>query len=176
VIKVSGQSLKDAAGKKPTHLIELDEPLLNAGQGYSQPTLGGSKRHRPNPMSNESILYPDNALPPALLFAPTPKAAKRALEFFTAQINNDHTRLAYLNATRRFAHWCETRGRDCVTSIKWWTHISAEVTQVGSERARQKESSLRLSGVEFCARPSGALLPPSRRINIKCISGGYFIP
>jgi hypothetical protein len=38
-------------------------------------------------------------------FAPTPKAAKRALEFFTTQVNNDHTRKAYLNATRRFAEW-----------------------------------------------------------------------
>jgi hypothetical protein len=38
------------------------------------------------------------------LFTPTPKA-KRVLEFFTAQINNDHTRKAYLNATRRFAEW-----------------------------------------------------------------------
>src|SRR2546430_11660224 len=46
---------------------------------------------------------------PASLFTPTPKAAKRVLEFFTAQINNDHTRKAYLNATRRFAAWCERR-------------------------------------------------------------------
>jgi len=61
-------------------------------------------------MSNEIILYPANELAPAVLFTPTPKAAKRVLEFFTAQINNDHTRLAYLNATRRFAHWCEGRG------------------------------------------------------------------
>jgi hypothetical protein len=38
------------------------------------------------------------------------KAAKRVLEFFTAQINNDHTRKAHLNATRPFAAWCETRG------------------------------------------------------------------
>lgn len=29
---VSGQSIKDAAGKKPTYLIELDEPLLNAAR------------------------------------------------------------------------------------------------------------------------------------------------
>jgi hypothetical protein len=36
-------------------------------------------------------------------FTPTPKAAKRVLEFFTAQINNDYTRKAYMNATRRFA-------------------------------------------------------------------------
>ena len=43
---------------------------------------------------------------PAPLFTPTPKAAKRMLEFFTAQINNPHTRRAYLNAARRFAAWC----------------------------------------------------------------------
>jgi hypothetical protein len=46
-------------------------------------------------------------LSPAPLFTPTPKAAKRVLEFFTGQINNDHTRKAYLNATRRFAAWCD---------------------------------------------------------------------
>jgi hypothetical protein len=46
----------------------------------------------------------------ARLFTPTPKATKRVLEFFTTQINNDHTRKAYLNAARRFAEWCEARG------------------------------------------------------------------
>ena len=40
---------------------------------------------------------------PAPLFTPTPQAARRMLEFFTAQLNNPHTRRAYLNATRRFA-------------------------------------------------------------------------
>ena len=43
---------------------------------------------------------------PAPLFTPTPQAARRMLEFFTAQINNPHTRRAYLNAARRFAAWC----------------------------------------------------------------------
>ena len=56
-------------------------------------------------MSTEIILSPSPALQPAPLFTPTPKAAKRVLEFFTAQINNEHTRKAYLNATRRFAEW-----------------------------------------------------------------------
>ena len=55
----------------------------------------------------EIILSPAPELQPAPLFTPTPKAAKRVLEFFTAQINNDHTRKAYLNATRRFAAWCD---------------------------------------------------------------------
>jgi site-specific recombinase XerD len=56
------------------------------------------------------ILSPGPELAPAPIFAPTPKAVRRTLEFFTTQINNDHTRKAYLNATRRFAAWCETRG------------------------------------------------------------------
>jgi hypothetical protein len=37
------------------------------------------------------------------LLTPTPKTAQRVLEFFTTQINSDHTRRAYLNATRRSA-------------------------------------------------------------------------
>lgn len=36
-------------------------------------------------MSTEIILSPAPALQPAPLFTPTPKAAKRVLEFFTAQ-------------------------------------------------------------------------------------------
>jgi hypothetical protein len=54
-------------------------------------------------MSTALTISQSPAMLPAKLFAPTPKAAKRVLEFFTAQINNDHTRKAYLNATRRFA-------------------------------------------------------------------------
>jgi hypothetical protein len=63
-------------------------------------------------MSSTEIIVLSTAaeLRPAPLFTPTPKAAKRVLEFFTTQINNDHTRKAYLNATRRFAQWYEARG------------------------------------------------------------------
>jgi hypothetical protein len=61
-------------------------------------------------MSNEPVPSPAPASVPAALFASTRKAAKRVFEFFTTQLNNDHTRKAYLNATRRFAQWCEARG------------------------------------------------------------------
>ena len=57
-------------------------------------------------MSGE--LAPANV--PAALFAPPPKAAKCVCTFFLTQIENDHTRKAYMNATRRFAAWCEARG------------------------------------------------------------------
>jgi site-specific recombinase XerD len=50
---------------------------------------------------------PSPAVLPARFFTPTPKTAKRVLEFFTAQVNNEHTRKSYLNATKRFAEWCE---------------------------------------------------------------------
>ena len=45
----------------------------------------------------------------APLFAPTPAAAKRCGEFFTAQINNDHTRRAYLIQRRAAAAGIRTR-------------------------------------------------------------------
>jgi hypothetical protein len=47
---------------------------------------------------------------PAPIFAPTPKAAKRVPDFITVRINNDHTPKSYLNATRRFAEWCDEHG------------------------------------------------------------------
>jgi hypothetical protein len=47
-------------------------------------------------MSGGLIVSPAPGLIPAPLFTPTPKAAKRVLEFFTAQVNNAHTRRAYL--------------------------------------------------------------------------------
>jgi site-specific recombinase XerD len=66
-------------------------------------------------MTTALIIAPSADLLPAPLFAPTPAATKRFIELFTAQINNDHTRKSYLNATKRFADWCETRGlRDLV--------------------------------------------------------------
>jgi hypothetical protein len=54
-------------------------------------------------MSTDVILAPAPELQPPSIFTLTPKAAKRVLEFFTGQINNDHTRTAYLNAIGRFS-------------------------------------------------------------------------
>lgn len=52
-------------------------------------------------------LHPDAtlaALP--VLFAPTPDAARRYVEFFTANTRNPHTRRAYARAATEFAVWC----------------------------------------------------------------------
>ena len=83
-------------------------------------------------MSSEIILSPVAALQPAPLFTPTPKAAKRVLEFFTAQINNDHTRKAYLNATRRFADWCAAHGIGELAAVQP-LHVAAFVKDLQGE-------------------------------------------
>ena len=80
-------------------------------------------------MTAALIIAPASELIPAALFAPTPKAAQRFVEFFTAQINNDHTRRAYLNATRRFAHWCEARGLHELTAVQPF-HVAAFVKEL----------------------------------------------
>jgi hypothetical protein len=63
-------------------------------------------------MSTELILLrsPAPAVFPARFFTPTPEAADCARDFFTTQLHNDHTRIAYLNATGRFAAWCKLHG------------------------------------------------------------------
>jgi site-specific recombinase XerD len=83
-------------------------------------------------MTTELISAPAPELQPAALFTPTPKAAKRVLEFFTAQINNDHTRKAYLNATRRFAEWCAARDIGKLASVEPF-HMAAFIKELQGE-------------------------------------------
>lgn len=83
-------------------------------------------------MAHELILSDDPAGVPARLFAPTPKAQKRVVEFFTAQINNDHTRRAYVNATRRFSEWCAGQGIDHLSAVTP-VHVAAFLKQMQGE-------------------------------------------
>jgi site-specific recombinase XerD len=87
-----------------------------------------------DPSTRQLIVAPAAGLIPARLFAPTPQAAKRVLEFFTAQINNDHTRKAYLNAARRFATWCEAHGLDQLTAVQP-VHVAAFVKELQGQFA-----------------------------------------
>ena len=48
------------------------------------------------------------------LYAESPEAVKTFWEYFGTQIENDHTREAYLRACYRFADWCESRGYDLI--------------------------------------------------------------
>ena len=83
-------------------------------------------------MITEIILAPSPNLQAAPFFTPTPKAAKRVLEFFTGQINNDHTRRAYMNATRRFAAWCAQRNLDELSGVQPF-HVAAFIKDLQAE-------------------------------------------
>jgi site-specific recombinase XerD len=85
-------------------------------------------------MTTNLVLSPSRALDPARLFTPTPKAARRVLEFFTAQVNNDHTRKAYLNATRRFATWCD-HGLHELAAVQPF-HVAAFIKELQGEFSR----------------------------------------
>src|SRR3954464_7070181 len=52
----------------------------------------------------------DTYIVPALIADLGDAAGWRYVEFFTANINNDHTRRAYVRACGRFFAWCEQRG------------------------------------------------------------------
>jgi site-specific recombinase XerD len=84
-------------------------------------------------MSTEIILSPAPALQPAPLFTPTPKVARRILEFFTAQVNNDHTRKAYLNTTRQFAEWCDARRISQLADVQAF-HVAAFIKELQRDR------------------------------------------
>lgn len=86
----------------------------------------------PPQTGTEIVLSPAPELAPAAIFAPNPKAARRTLEFFTAQVNNDHTRKAYLNATRRFAKWCDDHGILQLADVQAF-HVAAFVKDLQGE-------------------------------------------
>jgi hypothetical protein len=65
----------------------------------------------------EPIAPPAPAIPTGTYIVPAlitnaggDQAGWRYVEFFTANINNDHTRRAYARASSRFFAWCENRG------------------------------------------------------------------
>lgn len=87
-----------------------------------------------NKLALVPVASPSAEILPTSLFAPTPKAAERAAEFFTAQINNPHTRKAYLNATRRFAAWCAGKGIDQLAAVRP-IHVAAFLEELRAEVA-----------------------------------------
>src|SRR3954454_7968735 len=60
-------------------------------------------------MSRDLIQRPSGLLVPALIADAGDQAARRFFEFFTANIENANTRLAYAQAVAQFLRWCEER-------------------------------------------------------------------
>ena len=69
------------------------------------------------PTPVQTLAPVDTYIVPALIANLGDQANWRYVEFFAANINNDHTRRAYARACSRFFAWCENRGLS-LTSIR----------------------------------------------------------
>jgi hypothetical protein len=85
--------------------------------------------------------------------------AKRFLEFFTAQINNAHTRRAYMNATRRFADWCASKDIHELTQVEPFYVAAFRARPSGQAIAAVRKTTpgghphaIRLAGDRTCYR------------------------
>jgi site-specific recombinase XerD len=119
------------------------------------------------------ILSPSGDIAPAALFAPTPAARRRVLEFFTAQINNDNTCKAYLNAAREFAAWCEGRGIAALSDVQP-VHVAAYVKELQGKASaptvKQRLAALRMlfdwlvTGHIIAVNPAHAVRGPKHSV------------
>ena len=62
------------------------------------------------------------------------RAGRRFIEFFTANIRNRNTRMAYAKAVREFFFWCEEKGIQLERIQP--THIAAYIEQLGEEKSK----------------------------------------
>ena len=76
---------------------------------------------------------------PSLIADLAEQANSRYVEFFAANINNDHTRRAYARACSRFFAWCEDHGLT-ITSFRPFD-VAAWVKQLQEKHGRQASSS-----------------------------------
>ena len=74
------------------------------------------------------------ALIPAQVAAAGETAARRFIEFFTANIRNRNTRQAYARAVSDFFRWCEGRGLRDLGRLEP-VHVAAYVEQLGTSHA-----------------------------------------
>jgi hypothetical protein len=79
-------------------------------------------------MTTALILSPSPDLVPARLFAPTPKAAQGVVEFFTEQINNDHTRKAHLKNGGTLKHAQQSANHASPRTTKLYDRRSNEIS------------------------------------------------
>jgi site-specific recombinase XerD len=132
--------------------------------------------------SRELILLTDEGLitaPPALVRAGLetlpaaiagagPRTSERFIDFFTANIRNRNTRMAYAVAVRRFFNWCEHRSLQ-LEAIRPTT-VAAYVEQLGTGKAKpsvkQHLAAIRqlfdylVTGGLLLSNPAGAVRGP----------------
>ena len=85
-------------------------------------------------MQNELVIIGAQIPVPAAIAAAGAPAQKRFVEFFTANIRNRNTRLAYARAVANFFAWCEQVGLARLEGVQP-VHVAAYIEQLSVTRA-----------------------------------------
>jgi site-specific recombinase XerD len=85
-------------------------------------------------MKNELIIVDAKTPVPAAIAAAGAPARKRFVEFFTANIRNRNTRLAYARAVSDFFAWCEQAGLSTLEHLQP-VHVAAYIEQLSQTRS-----------------------------------------
>ena len=96
---------------------------------------------------NGAGIQPKAGLALPSLFTSDPAAARRFLEFFTANIRNPHTRKAYAKAAGEFADWCEHAGIEHLRDVQP-VHVAAYVEEL-QRRLSAPSVKLHLAGIRM---------------------------
>lgn len=98
-------------------------------------------------MSQGALAVSTSATALPALFAPDAGAARRFVEFFTANIRNPNTRRAYVRAATDFSDWCSANGLRELRDIEP-VHVAAYV-EVLQRRLAAPSVKLRLAGIRM---------------------------
>src|SRR5678815_4483646 len=92
-----------------------------------------------------SLILTDKGIP-ALFVRAGDKAAYRFIEFFTANIHNPNTRLAYYRAVIRFSRWCTRHGVELtkVNPVLVAKYVQELGTEVQAPSVKQHLAAIRM--------------------------------
>ena len=85
-------------------------------------------------MKNALVIVGPQPLVPVQVVDAGEDATRRFIEFFTANIRNRNTRLAYARAVAEFFRWCEGIGLSRLDAVEP-VHVAAYVEEIGKSRA-----------------------------------------
>src|SRR3954449_11660040 len=81
-------------------------------------------------MGSELIISGTDSPVPAQIASAGEPAVRHFIEFFTANIRNRNTRLAYARNTADFFAWCQTQGLGQLRQLQPM-HVAAYIEQIG---------------------------------------------
>ena len=86
--------------------------------------------------NNLSVISATDALLPVQVVAGGDKAARRFIEFFTANIRNPNTRAAYARSVSDFFRWCERLGIGRLEAVDRRAKAAGIRTKIGCHTFR----------------------------------------